>query len=439
MHKIITAILIMVIAFSSFCQSADERIEDMINRSSWFELRDFFKTDTDSVSPFLKDFGYAMLAHFSNNPREAVSRSKSLINDYGSELELDNVLAISQLMALDLKKLGRNDSAACVLSRVLDSTKQYLDDDAIAQFRNQIERYSSLANYSPYTVSKIDTIISIPLRVDTISILEDRPPVVMAFIPDCKINDNICDVHFDTGAGMNVISNKRADEMGLKRLDAQITAYGSREIAGVPLAIADSLIMNGITIYDVPFMVLDLVTGNEILDKHLEKSEIVIGFEVMNALRHINLDFQNSCINVSGRSFIPGEVQGNMMLTDGNNILVKGMVGNQPVIIHPDSGDASNGMFFSGSWPFMKTFVAENLQPVNGLIGGAGGYDEITIYKIKNVPLTIASATVNIPQIDLSENYGKGDECDARMGLKTFLLFRNVAFDMERMVMYPVN
>lgn len=439
MRRIALSLFCAIISVISFAQSADEKIGDMMNNSQWFELRDFFVSNTDSVSPFLEEFAKAMLAHFFNDPTEAVQYSQSLINNYGSELDLGNVLSVSQLMALDLQKLGKNNAASEVLSQVLASTKQYLDTATVAQFDNQIARYTSLAKYHPYTVVKADTLVSIPLRIDTITIVEDKPAVVMAFLPDCKINNITCDIQFDTGAGMNVISTKRAKEMGLKLLDGNITARGTREVEGIPMAIADSLVMNGITIYDVPFLVMDISAGHELLDSHLKKSDIVIGFEVMNALKHVNLDFENSSITVGNHSFISESEQGNMMLANGNNILVRGSVNSQPILIHPDCGDASFGIFFGNSWHYMKSYLSNNQQPRKALIGGNGGFDEISIYKLTDIPLTIGSTTISIPQIDLSEKYDSGDECDVRIGLKTFKLFKSIAFDMERMIMFPTK
>lgn len=71
----------------------------MMNSGQWFELRDFLQNNTDSVTPFLNDFAEAMLAHFFNKPGKAVELSSALINS--GNLDLGNVLSVSQLMAID--------------------------------------------------------------------------------------------------------------------------------------------------------------------------------------------------------------------------------------------------------------------------------------------------------------------------------------------------
>lgn len=431
--SIITLFFVSV-SFAQSIKSTEEKISEMMNNGQWFELRDFFKTNTDSISPFLNQFSNAMLAHFFNNPEKAVCLSQSLINDYNEELGLDNFIAISQMMALDLGILGKNKHATDVLNQMLDSTKQYFDSITTASFQEQIDRYLAFSKYKPYRVSMKTSFSSIPIRIDTLLITEKNLLNLFLYFPDCEINNVVCDVQFDTGAGMNVISTRLAKDLGLKYLGSGITARGIKEVQDVPIAIADSLKMGDVTLYDVPFLVLDIKTGHEIFDSQLRKNEIIIGFEVMNALKHLKFDFKNSCLTFSDKSFVPETEEPNMMIANGNMLVVKGSVNNYPILIFPDCGDVSSGIFFGNSWKFMKTFLSENQQPRKALFGGSGGYEEVYIYSIQDIPLTIGNTTVSIPQIDLSETYSD-DDCNVRIGLKTFLLFENISFDMERMVM----
>ncbi|MDE7347632.1 MAG: retroviral-like aspartic protease family protein [Muribaculaceae bacterium] len=433
MKKLLIAILLALASLSSFAQSADDKVGDMMNNSQWFELRDFLNTTTDSVTPFLKDFAEAMLAHFFNKPEEAVKLSSALINS--GNLDLGNVLSVSQLMAIDMGTLGKNESAALMLTQIVNQTKQYLDSATIAIFDNQIERHKALSKYNPYRIVNNFGVHSVPMKIDTLTMVESQPPIMVAYLTDCQINGNQCDIRFDTGAGVNVISSQKANEMGLKMLNASMVAGGTRDVAGVPIAIADSICLGNVTIYDVPFLVLDIRTGHDTLDVQLQRTDIVIGYEVMNALRNVKLDFENSCLMVSDKSFVPAFEKPNMMIANGNQIVVQGNVNGYPMLIDPDCGDGSFGIFFANCWPIMNTFVKEGQEPRNALMGGSGGYDEIQIYKIDDVPLTIGSTTISIPQIDLSEKYQPTDDYQVRIGLKTFILNKSVSFDMERMIM----
>lgn len=433
MKKLLLSIAIIFATLSTFAQSADDRVGEMMNTGQWFELREFLQNNTDSVTPFLDDFAEAMLAHFFNKPKEAVELSSALINS--GNLDLGNVLSVSQLMAVDMGTLGQNEKAAQVLTQVLSQTKQYLDSTTVAIFENQIDRHMALSKYTPYRVKKHTGVTSIPMKIDTLIMVESQPPIMVSYLTDCRINGNSCEIRFDTGAGMNVVSSQKAKEMGLKTLNATMVAGGTRETAGIPIAIADSLNLGELTIYDVPFLVLDIRTGHDTLDVQLQRTDIVIGYEIMNALKHIKLNFEKSCLMVSDNSFIATSEKPNMMIANGNQIVVQGNVNGSPMLIDPDCGDGSFGIFFAESWPVMKTFVKDNQEPRNTLMGGSGGYDELQVYKIENVPFTIGTTTISIPQIDLSEKYQPSKEYNVRIGLKTFLQSKNVSFDMERMIM----
>lgn len=433
MKKLLLSIALVFATLSTFAQSADDRVGEMMNSGQWFELRDFLQNNTDSVTPFLNDFAEAMLAHFFNKPEKAVELSSALINS--GNLDLGNVLSVSQLMAIDMGTLGQNEKAAQVLSQVLSQTKQYLDTATVAIFENQIDRHKALSQYTPYRVKRNTEIISIPMKIDTLTILEAQPPIMVSYLTDCHINGNLCEIRFDTGAGMNVVSTQKAKDWGLKNIGASMVAVGTRETAGVPIAIADSLNLGDLTIYDVPFLVLDIRTGHDTLDVQLQRTDIIVGYEVMNTLKHVQLNFEKSCLMVSDKSFISAPEKPNMMIANGNQIVAQGSVNSNPVLIDPDCGDGSFGIFFADSWPVMKTFVKESQEPRNALMGGSGGYDELQVYKIEDVPLTIGTTTISIPQIDLSEKYQPSEEYQVRIGLKTFLLCKSVSFDMERMIM----
>lgn len=238
---------------------------------------------------------------------------------------------------------------------------------------------------------------------------------------------------------MNVISTRLAKEMGLKLLDTQMSAYGLNYVHNIPLAIADSLKMGDIIIYDVPFLVLDVTSGHEILDAQLRDIEIVIGLEVMNALKHLKLDFKNSCLMLSDKSFVPNNTLPNMMITGGQQLIVKGFVSNNPILMALDTGDGSFGIFFGNSWKFMKSYTTPCQQPTDAVFGGSGGFDKVSLYTIKDIPLTIGNTTAIIPQIDLSETYSGGEDSNVRIGIKTLTLFESVSFDMEQMIMSVVR
>ena len=129
MKKILSTIIaLFFFTASSFAQSADEKVGEMMNNSQWFELREYLQTENDSVSPFMANFAKAMLAHFFNNPKSAIESSQALIKDFSEDLGIGNILSVSQIIATNQSKLGENTQAAHTLSQILDTTKQFLGE-----------------------------------------------------------------------------------------------------------------------------------------------------------------------------------------------------------------------------------------------------------------------------------------------------------------------
>ena len=413
--------------------SVNEKVAEMMNKAQWFELREFMQTPHDSLVPFLDNYAHVMLAHSFNKAEEAVTLTQNMLNS--GELDLGSVLGLGSLMASNLSKLGKNEEAAAALTQILDATRQHLDSAAIADYSSQVNRYKALSAYRPYSISRKSPMTSIPLRIDSVPVRGAQEPNVVPYLTGCKLNGVVHDMLFDTGAGRNVISPRLARLLNLKFLDVAETVVGSRVLEDVPIAIADFIEMEGVTIRDVPFLVMDISAGQDSLEQYLKNMELVVGRKLMDALKHIKVDFANACLSISATSFVPESEETNMTIP----MTVRCSVNAHPLLFNFDSGDSSYGMFYGRSWPYMKSFVPDGSQPQGAIAYGAGGFDEISFHIIEEVPLTIGSQIIVIPRIALSETYGAEQPCDARMGLKTFMLNKSVLFDMERMVMAVEN
>lgn len=431
--KVMANLALLTVCVHANGTSVNEKVAEMMNKAQWFELREFMQTPNDSIVPFLYNYAHVMLAHSCNKTEKAVALAQNILNS--GELDLDNVLGLGSLMASDLSKLGKNEEASAALTQILEATRQHLDSAAIADYSNQINKYKTLSAYRPYSISRRRPTTSIPLRIDSVFVHGVQEPKVFPYLTGCKLNGVSHDVLFDTGAGRNVISPRLARQMNLKFLNAAETVVGTRVLEDVPMAIADSIEMEDVTVYDVPFIVLDISSGQDSLDQYLKNIELIVGMELMDALKHVKLDFANACLSISDTSYVPESEETNMMLP----MTVRCTVNDHPLLVTFDSGDSSHGIFYGRSWPYMKSFVSDGSQPQSALAYGAGGFDEISLHVIKGVPLTIGSQTVAIPYIILSETYGVEHPCDARMGIKTLMLNKSILFDRERMVMAVEN
>ncbi len=113
-------------------------------------------------------------------------------------------------------------------------------------------QYQSLTKYSPYQISITGDKGIIPF--DTIPTGKPGSQQYLMQLTETRINDNPVKIIFDTGAGVNVITDSLARAYGLDFLDADVAATGVATTAG-RYAIAKELVLGKIKVNDVTFYV----------------------------------------------------------------------------------------------------------------------------------------------------------------------------------------
>lgn len=436
MKKYLMSLLALLMATLSFAQTADEQVGAMMNGGKWFELREFMDTNTDSVNPILDLYGKAMVAHFFNRPEEAIERCSSLLNS--QQIDLGNVASVGLLMCSDISKIGENAPAARTLEAINASIQpyyEYLDSSIITTIKADIAKYKAL---SPYKVNDIKTFgdkATIPF--DLVAVGEDSTKKEAINIKGL-INGHDCGMTFDTGAGVNVISDSLATLMGLDILDVDLIA-GGIGTQSARLAIAKELTIGEVTIYNVPFYVMTIISGNEEADKYLNHFQIVIGKNIMETIKYFTIDFVKKSIMVKSETDIPADIQSNLCISNGGIYKLRcNTVDGIQMILNPDTGDAFYGNLNSNMLPKIKEKYKSELASKNMRMAGSGGINESQYYDVSDFLLSISGETISIPQMPLlTTPLDDNSEYDGRMGLASFMLFDVVSFDMTRMIMYP--
>ncbi len=139
-------------------------------------------------------------------------------------------------------------------------------------------QYQSLTKYSPYQISITGDKGIIPF--DTIPTGKPGSQQYLMQLAEARINDNPVKIIFDTGAGVNVITDSLARAYGLDFLDADVAATGVATSAG-RYAIAKELVLGNIKVKDVPFYVIDIRSHNDEADKYIDVFEFIVGSELM--------------------------------------------------------------------------------------------------------------------------------------------------------------
>ena len=226
MKKLIFTLWIYLICFSfSYAQSADEKIAEAMNNSDWFALDSLYQTEpNDSISEFLEIFSRCLIGNRLNRPDVSIPAFTELFNTQSENLDLGNLLNSSIMFAMDLSRIGDNKTAAKMLSLNLEAVRMHLDSATIAGVKQFINQYEALSKYNPYKITFENYLGTIPFEI--IPVGPKKNNSVLIHLRNTSINGIEANVTFDTGAGVNIISDSLARKYNLIPLEASSTVAG---------------------------------------------------------------------------------------------------------------------------------------------------------------------------------------------------------------------
>lgn len=429
MRTLLLSITFMVSSQICFSQTIDEQIANAMNTSDWFTLDSIYNvTPKDSINPFLEAFSRGLIGNRLNRPELSIPAFEELLNTYSSSLDLSNLLNSSIMLSMDYSKLGENAKAATVLTSVLDATKQYLDSTAIDGVRLYIDRYRALSAYNPYTISIDGSEGLVPFHIKPVGNPEKKS--VLMNLDNSFINGIEADITFDTGAGVNIISDSLAQKFGLIPLEAynNVRGIGTQK---VQYAMAKEMKLGNITIKDVPFVIVDFEVNNEEANKYVNCLSVVVGSELIVQLQDLTLDFVSRKITVPATAPAKSTVSPNMCFSSTMNIITKGTIHNNPIWICLDTGDASFGSLNGDFFERNKEYVLANSRPDTLRVAGIGGVHVSECYNLSNVDISLGGSSTIVPEITVNPGLNPlGTDYECNLGLKSLMQFSRINLNM---------
>lgn len=427
MKKIFLLITAMFFSIAGYSQSYDEKIAEAMNTADWFALDSIYKSaPKDSIWSFLDVYSRCLIGNRLNRPDVSIPAFGELFNTQSEQLDLGNMLNSAMMFSMDLSRVGDNTTAAAVLSSILNATKQYLDPENINKFQNYIDRYNALASYSPYTIKFADEKGIVPFH--TIPVGKPENKSVLIQLENSSINGLNAAITFDTGAATNVISDSLARQLDLIPLDVETKVEGEGIHSGT-FAIAKELRIGNITVNDVPFTVMNITSNNDEADQYVDCFNIILGSELMLQLKDLTIDFINNQIIVPSEAPIKTDVSANMCFSSQMNLLAKGIIHDNSMLMNVDTGDASFGSLGSKFLADNKDFITSHSKLDSVRYAGIGGIRITECYKVPDLELELGGHSVVIPFINMPlQDSPHGYECN--LGLKTLMLFSNVHFNL---------
>lgn len=371
-------------------QYADERIGALVNESRWFELkRELETTPPESLSPVLETLAAALVQHYFNRPEAACLAIETLLTQHRNEINENTALNMAYLLGVNLSRQGKYREAAELMQSLADQLKaQWTDSNQAAGFQTVADMYKSYAG-----VGEIcrplhpEGTYTVPFHNDPA--MRDKDGDFIAL--DGRLNRVCKRMLFDTGAGVNIISNADADACGLRRLDAYIDMQGIGSERG-QMAIADTLQIGEMCWLHVPFLVVDIVTGHAEADKIIGGGLApVIGLPVLFRMKEIRLDFAEQKLTVPASPTRHPAGRSNLMRKDNEGLRIEAHDRNgNPLYFHFDTG--SSGSMLSARWfernkeLVLRTGTADSLR-----MGGIGGATIERSYRLPGFSLQLGS------------------------------------------------
>lgn len=429
--KFLNTLTAIICAYSiGFAQTYDEKIGNAMNRGDWFGLDSIYKSaPKDSIHPFLEVYSRCLIGNRFNRPDISIPAFTELFNTRSEFLDLGNMLNSSVMFAMDLSRTGDNEKAAQIVSSIMDATKQHLDSAAIAGMQKYVNQYTALAAYKPYSMDfGGQSIATVPFRFVPVGPAKHNS--LLMHLNECSINGIPADITFDTGAGVNVISDSLAQKFGLIPLDAALSVGGLGVQAG-QCAIAKELRLGSLTITDVPFTIITMSANNKEADQYMNCCDIVVGSELMLQLKDLTIDFANRQITVPATAPTVSNTSPNMCFSPSMNLFARGKIHGNPILMCIDSGDASYGVLDKAFYERNKEYIITHSELDSLRRAGIGGVHISQCYRVPDLEAQLGGSSVIVPQMDvLIEDSPKGMNYECNFGLKSLMLFGKVRFNM---------
>lgn len=429
MRKLLLSAVFTISSLICFAQSIDERIADAMNTSDWFALDSIYnETPKDSINPFLEVFSRGLIGNRLNRPDTSVPAFEELLNNYSAYLDLSNLLNSAVMLSMDYSKIGDNAQAASVLTSVLDAARQYLDSAAIAGVQLYVDRYAALSPYKPYSISINGSQGLIPFHLTPVGNPEKKS--VLMKLDNSSINGIDADITFDTGAGVNIISDSLAHKLGLIPLEAYNYVMGIG-LQKAQYAIAKEIRLGNITITDVPFVIVDFNVDNEEANRHINCLSLVVGSELMIQLHDLTLDFVKREISVPKTAPAKSPTPPNMCFSPSMNLITKGSIHNNTMWICIDTGDASFGSLNGDFFERNKEYVLTHSRPDTVRMAGIGGVHISECYNLSEINVSMGGGSTIIPEITVNTGLNPlGSDYECNLGLKSLMQFGKIRFNM---------
>lgn len=437
MRQYIFSLLCFFVSLVSSAQAQtdfDMKVGEALNAGHWFALRETYMHGRDSLNPMLKSFAEAMLAYNFNQNEETCRAVDELIREHQAEIGSVNVMSMLYVKSVAQRRMGQYQEAAQTLNAMCRAFEPYVDSVSLAVYRGYGEQCEVLSRYDGVNDVCIEGEEGLAsFRLDSVG----RPGKLgVSMMVPTKVNGRSQDVVFDTGAGVNIVSEYAAKRLGLDvyEITTQVSGYGTQQGR---FAVAKELKMGNVTLRNVPFHVITVSTGIDSVDVYLEHLDMIIGVKVISAVEELHIDFERSVLVLLKRSTVSAvDTLPNMCYASSGLLAVEAEInGVGGGLIHLDTG-ATGSALTNSYYAQHKDSIDAHCTSEVVRSAGAGGISIENAYCLRNLTVSLGGESHTFPMIHVSTTGGSSVNLGhGNLGMDYFLQFRRVIYNIRNMTL----
>lgn len=399
MKKLFLLIGVLFLFISASAQQADMRIGELINKSDWFTLEEEYPTLKDSVqTKFLKLLAEIMIDNNFNRPEDARQKIGELLSNHQQEIGFDNTCNMVSLAAVIDGQCGNYAQAADNIKDFLGQIKTSGVSMDLRSYEELYKSYNELREYPAPNVSRPDKDIEIPVTIEPLKLLKpingEKFRGLQINIP-VTINNKQHQFIFDTGAASTFVSERFAKEAGIKIIKDSLPintglmgeGYGMRGYLD-SLQIGDIVFRNAMVAIAKPNATVDSVF----------RTDAVLGMDFMKLMKEVRICTKENKIIFPARTTPLPPTGRNLLLTNGNQPILKAYSNNGRLLFLFDTGNNKADLYYTYYNKYKKDIdAAASKDTVTG--GGFGFIRTKEILRMPSVSFKVGDTPVEMEDI----------------------------------------
>jgi len=424
MKRHLTLLFVVFIGINGtmIAQEADEKIGNLINQTDWFTLAEEYpKLKEEMQSEMLKHLSEAMIGLYFNQPQNAIQSINWLLVNAQNELGFENTSNLILVKSVILGEQGLYAESADNLSDFFTQISKSMDLEKFPAHKQTLEFYEKMRNERRPEVIRPNKDIVIPITIEK----TNRGQTI--FVP-VNINGKEYKFIFDTGAFSSFVSERFANEVGLRITDE------SFKISGIKSGIGKRGTTDSIMVGDIVFKNPSITIGlpNEEVDT-IFRVDAVLGMDFIRRIGETDIyPKEKKIVFPAKKTELP--LYGRNLLFSNGQPYLKAYSNTETLIFHFDTGNIKTDLF-NVYYKKHKEELDKVGNKSNVRRQGYGGIRFVDSYQIPKFPLTVGDCNFELTNVDvlLDNRYDFQGNEDGSLGMDFFTAFRKVIINFDEM------